>query len=32
MEMNARCLWIQRSPQENIVERWKELFDYKRAD
>jgi hypothetical protein len=32
LEMNARCLWIQRKPDENIVERWKELFGYQRMD
>lgn len=32
MEMNARCLWIQRKPDENIVERWKELFGYERRE
>lgn len=31
-EMNARCLWIQRYSDENIVERWKELFDYQRME
>ncbi len=28
LEMNARCLWIQRYPNENIVERWKLLYGY----
>lgn len=32
LEMNARCLWIQRKPNENIVERWKELFGYENMD
>lgn len=32
MELNARCLWIQRYPDENIVERWKEEFGYERMD
>lgn len=32
LEQNARCLWIQRKPNENIVERWKDLFGYERND
>lgn len=32
LEMNARCLWIQRKPNENIVERWEELFGYKKEE
>lgn len=32
LELNARCLWIQRKPNENIVERWKEMFGYERMD
>lgn len=30
LEMNARCLWIQRKKDENIVDRWKELFGYQK--
>lgn len=29
LEMNALCLWLQRAPQQSIVQRWEELFEYK---
>jgi 5'-3' exonuclease len=32
LELNARCLWIQRSPNEDIRERWSTLFGYERMD
>jgi hypothetical protein len=28
MEMNARVLWLWRKHDDNIVERWKEMFGY----
>lgn len=32
LELNARCLWIWRKRQDNIVERWEELFGYQREE
>lgn len=32
LEMNARCLWIQRYPNENIVTRWEVEFGYEREE